>query len=59
MIGSIVSIDGGLVTYGGGFPTVSERGLITDWTSLWDLIEQRAAATPDAPFGDRRERARR
>lgn len=23
---------------------------ITGWTSLWDLIEQRAAATPDAPF---------
>ena len=25
--------------------------LITRWTSLWDLIEQRAAATPDASFG--------
>ncbi|MGZ4691862.1 MAG: AMP-binding protein [Acidimicrobiia bacterium] len=26
-------------------------GLITGWTSLWDLVEQRAAATPGAPFG--------
>ena len=26
-------------------------GLITEWVSLWDLIEHRAAATPDAPFG--------
>ncbi len=25
--------------------------LIAAWTSLWDLIEQRAAASPDAPFG--------
>ena len=24
--------------------------LLTSWTSLWDLIEQRAAATPDADF---------
>ena len=24
--------------------------LLTAWTSLWDLIEQRAAATPDADF---------
>jgi cyclohexanecarboxylate-CoA ligase len=25
--------------------------LLTGWTSLWDLVEQRADATPDAPFG--------
>ena len=25
--------------------------LLTSWTSLWDLVEQRATATPDAPFG--------
>jgi acyl-CoA synthetase (AMP-forming)/AMP-acid ligase II len=32
--------------------------LITDWTSLWDLIEQRAAATPDARFAiDENDRA--
>mgnify|MGYP003337744887 CR=1 FL=1 len=26
------------------------NGWIRDWTSLWDLIERRAAATPDARF---------
>jgi cyclohexanecarboxylate-CoA ligase len=32
--------------------------LITGWTSLWDLIEQRAAATPDARFAiDEHDRA--
>ncbi len=32
--------------------------LLTSWTSLWDLIEQRAAATPDAPFAvDENERS--
>ena len=32
--------------------------LLTGWTSLWDLIEQRAAATPDAPFAiDENERS--
>ena len=32
--------------------------LITGWTSLWDLVEQRAAATPDAAFGiDENERS--
>ena len=32
--------------------------LLTDWTSLWDLIEQRAAATPDAKFAiDEHERS--
>ncbi len=32
--------------------------LLTEWTSLWDLIEQRADATPDAPFAvDENERS--
>ena len=32
-------------------------GLITEWTSLWDLIEQaRRRRRPTRPFGDRRER---
>jgi len=32
--------------------------LLTDWTSLWDLIEQRAAATPDPLFAiDENERS--
>jgi acyl-CoA synthetase (AMP-forming)/AMP-acid ligase II len=32
--------------------------VITSWTSLWDLIEQRAAATPDARFAiDENERS--
>src|SRR5699024_4625305 len=38
-------------------PQVS-AALITGWTSLWDLIEQRAAATPDARFAiDENDRA--